>query len=457
MKRIDTAFYKRAFLTALPIMIQQGITNFVSMLDNVMVGRIGTDQMSGVAIVNQLLFVIYLCVFGGLAGIGIFTSQFQGKGDEEGVKYTFRASVYTALIITTAGFIILLVLRDPLISIYLHEDSGIGNAAATFRYANEYLMIIFFEFIPFALSQAYSSVLKSTGETVAPMKASLVAVAVNLIGNYILIYGKFGAPEMGVAGAALATLASRFVEFAIIAVHAHRRTDKYTFMRGVYKSFYVPAGLIKNCIVKGIPLVINEGMWAGGLAALMRNYSERGLSVVAAFNISQIITNIFGVVFVSMGIAIGILIGMELGKGKMDTVGRDAVRLVWFSVILSIGTAVILFLISAVFPKVYNTSDDIRLLASRLIRVAAICMPIQSYINAVYFIIRSGGKTLLTLFFDSVFIWVVMVPVSFLLVRFTGLNIITIYFIVCFIEIIKCFAGAYLLHKGIWINDITEY
>ena len=444
-------------MISLPIMVQQGITNFVSMLDNVMVGRVGTDQMSGVAIVNQLLFVMYLCVFGGLAGIGIFTSQFDGKGDEEGVRYSFRVSLYVSLLITAAGFIILFLFKDPLISLYLHEDGGTGNIAATFGYAREYIMIIFLEFLPFAVAQAYANVLKSTGETLAPMKASLIAVAVNLIGNYVLIYGKFGAPRMGVAGAAAATVAARFVEMAFIVIHAHRNELKYPFMRGVYRSLYVPAGLIKNCIIKGTPLLLNEGMWAGGMAVILRNYSERGLSVVAAFNISQIITNIFGVVFISTGIAIGIIVGQELGKGNFGTVQGDAGRLLWFSVILSSTTAVFLFAISGLFPKLYNTSDDIRAIATGLIRIAAVCTPIQAYLNAAYFTIRAGGRTLLTLFFDSVFIWMIMIPLSFILVRYTDMDIITVYLTVSLTELIKCFVGRFMLRKGIWIRNITEY
>ena len=195
---------------ALPIMIQNAITNFVGMLDNIMVGRVGTDSMSGVAIVNQLMFIYYLCIFGGLAGVGIFTSQYYGSGDDEGIRHTVRIQVIMGAVLTGLGILIFRLFSDPLISLYLHSDDGIGDAAMTLLYAKGYLRIMYFGLMPFALSQVYANTLRSTGETVVPMYAGIAAVAVNLVGNYILIYGKFGAPAMGAEGAAAASGSSAF-------------------------------------------------------------------------------------------------------------------------------------------------------------------------------------------------------------------------------------------------------
>ena len=451
------SFYKRALMLALPVMISNGITNFVSLLDNIMVGHVGTDQMSGVAIVNQLTFIYHICMFGGVAGIGIFTAQFFGKGDEKGIRYTFRLTLIWSLIIAVLGMAVLVFFGDQFITMFLHEDQGVGDVAATFGFAKAYAAIILIEFIPFALAQAYSSILKSCGETLVPMKASVMAVLVNLIGNYILIFGKFGAPEMGVAGAALATALSRFVEIGYIIIHTHSHKEKYPFIIGAFSSIYAPAKLIKNCAAKSIPLLMNEALWAGGQAMMVRNYSLRGLSVVAGFNISLTLVNIFSVVFLGMGVATGILIGQELGKGNTTDVSLKAGKLSWFSVGLSAVSASVLFALSFVFPRIYNTSVDIQTMAGGLMRAAAVCMPIQAYANSVYFTIRSGGKTWITFFFDSVFYWVTMIPVSYLLVTRTDLYIVYVYFIVLFIEIIKCIAGRIMIRSGRWINDLTNY
>ncbi len=183
---------------AVPIMIQNGITNFVNLLDNIMVGQIGTEQMSGVAIVNQLMFVFNICIFGGVSGAGIFTAQYHGCGDHKGVRDTFRIKLLICFAITAAGMIIFFFQGKQLISLYLHDAGETGSLEATLGYADKYLRVMMIELIPFAVIQAYSGTLRETGETMLPMKAGIAAVLVNLMLNYILIFGKFGAPALGV-------------------------------------------------------------------------------------------------------------------------------------------------------------------------------------------------------------------------------------------------------------------
>ena len=450
-------FYRRTLAIAVPIMIQNAVTNFVSMLDNIMIGRIGTDSMSGVAIINQLLFVFYLCVFGGMSGIGIFTAQFYGKKDEEGIRYTFRLHLILGVILSVIGIGILMAFRFPLINMFLHEDGGVANAANTMAFATDYLRIMYIGLVPFALTQSYASVLKSMGETEAPMRASLAAVAVNLVGNYILIYGKLGLPAMGVVGAAIATVLSRFVELALIMAHTHKNAARYPFIVGAFASMFVPAGLVRNCVMKGLPLILNEALWAGGETMLTRSYSLRGLSVIAALNISQTVANVFNVAFLAMGIATGIIMGQEIGTGQRENLQRDANRLMWFSVALCIFAGGMLLAISGIFPMIYNTSTEIRHMAAGLIRVSAVLMPVHAYANAAYFILRSGGRTWITFVFDSCFSWLIVIPFSLLLVHLTDLPVIPIVLAIRFLDIVKCILGRILIRTGIWIRDITQY
>lgn len=176
-------FYLMVLAVVVPIMIQNGITNFVSLLDNIMVGRVGTDQMSGVAVVNQLIFVYNLCIFGGIAGAGIFTAQFYGSGNVEGVRSTFRFKIWTIILLCILGISVFVFQGDHLIRMYLHQDGGFGDIEATFRYARVYLHIMYLDMIPFAITQAYAGTLRETGETMLPMKAGIAAVCVNLVFN----------------------------------------------------------------------------------------------------------------------------------------------------------------------------------------------------------------------------------------------------------------------------------
>ncbi|MGN1094418.1 MAG: MATE family efflux transporter, partial [Candidatus Neoclostridium sp.] len=203
----DKKFYKTAVAVALPIMLQNGITNFVSLLDNVMVGSLGDCQLSGVAIVNRLMFIFMLAVFGAISGAGIFTAQFYGKRDEEGVRQTLRFKYLVCTVITVAAAAIFLVFGEELIRLFLQIDGGASDAektaeeiAKTLEYGKQYLAVSVIGLLPFALSQAYSGTMRETEHTVSPMIAGFIAVAVNCLGNYIFIFGNFGAPKLGVMG-----------------------------------------------------------------------------------------------------------------------------------------------------------------------------------------------------------------------------------------------------------------
>ncbi len=452
----DKKFYLMVLSVAVPIMIQNGITNFVSLLDNIMVGQIGTEQMSGVAIVNQLILVFNLCIFGGVSGAGIFTAQYYGCKDQKGIRDTFRMKLFIVLFITVAGLSVFAFSGRQLISLYLHETGNQSSLDITMHYAQRYMRIMMVELAPFAVIQVYSGTLRETGETMLPMKAGIAAVFINLILNYILIFGKFGMPAMGVEGAAIATTVSRFAELAIVAGWTHRNTVKNPFIKGAYRSFRIPGGLIVKVLITGLPLMINEALWSSGQAALMQCYSVRGLSVVAAFNISSTISNVFNVVFIALGNAVGIIIGQLLGAGKMEEAKDTVWKLMFFSVGGCAAMGAVLSVLAPLFPMIYNTAEDIRSLASRFIIVSSLCMPLYAFVNVAYFALRSGGKTLITFFFDSVFVWAANIPLAYILSRYTGMPIISLYFFCQFIDIIKCIIGYVLLKKGIWMNTIIK-
>ena len=453
----DRHFYKRVLMVALPMIIQNGITNFVSMLDNVMVGQVGTVQMSGVSIVNQLLFVFNLCIFGATSGAGIFTAQFWGCQDREGVRYTFRFKVLIGLLLTAVGVGIFLLGGDSLIRLYLTGEGSAQDVAATLSYGRRYLHVMLFGLLPFAIANAYSGTLRETGQTTVPMIAGIIAVFVNLILNYILIFGNFGAPELGVVGAAVATVISRYVELAVVALWSHTHPEKATFAQGAYRGFRIPGRLVKNIVIKGMPLLVNEFFWSTGIAMMNQCYSTRGLDVVAAFNIATTISQVSNVVFLSLGNAVGILMGQMLGAGAPEEqIRRDNRKMIGLSVVSCLGIGGIMIALSGLFPRIYNTTDSVRAIATGLICVSALMMPVNSYNNAMYFTLRSGGQTFVTFLFDSGFTWAVCVPVAFCLSRFTAIPILPMYAICAGVDVFKILVGSHMLKKGVWIRRIVN-
>ena len=289
----DKAFYIMVLGIAVPIMIQNGITNFVNLLDNIMVGRLGTEQMSGVSIVNQLMFVYNICIFGGVSGAGIFTAQYFGQKDEEGIRHTFRFKLWMTLILTVGAILLFVFCDDALISLYLRGSSDGGDLLATLEYGKQYLRIMVFSLPAFMFLQVYASTLRECGETVVPMKAGMAAVFVNLVFNYLLIYGKCGFPELGVSGAAIATTMSRYIEAAIVIIWMHKHSEIHGFAKGLYHTLTLPMNTAKKIFIKGMPLVVNEALWSAGMAMLTQCYSVRGLNVVAGLNIANTVNNVF--------------------------------------------------------------------------------------------------------------------------------------------------------------------
>lgn len=452
----DRAFYKLALAVAIPIMIQNGITQFVGMLDNIMVGRVGTEQMTGVSIANTLLFVFNLAIFGAVSGAGIFGAQFFGSGSNDGVRYAFRFKLIIVTLLTAAGIGLFLFLDEPLIMLYLRGEGTPQEIQASLGYAKEYLRIMLIGLIPFVLSQCYAGTLRESGQTFVPMIAGVISVLANLLFNTLLIFGYLGFPKMGSAGAAIATVISRFVELGIVAIWAHTHTEQYPFMRGVYRSLCVPKELVWKIAKKTLPLMVNETLWAGGMALLSQCYSQHGYDVVSANNIASTISNVFNVAFLAMGNAIGIIVGQLLGANKLEEAVDTDRKLITFSVLICFFIGGVMACLASVFPRIYNTTAEIQSLASSFILIVALCMPINSLANACYFTLRSGGKTIVTFIFDSVFVCVFTVPVALLLTRVVHMPIIPLFLICQLADIMKCVIGLTMIKKGIWINNIVK-
>ncbi len=453
----DRRFYGNLLRIMVPMIVQQGITQFVNLLDNVMVGRLGTEPMSGVAIVNQIVFIFNLTIFGGLAGASIFGAQFYGKKDEKGFRDTFRFRILFSIGVLVLGIAVFLLFGEQLFRLYLNEEASDPAAiAATLSYAGEYMAVTLWGLLPFVAVQCFGSALKDTGETVSPMIASVIAILVNLVLNYLLIFGSFGFPKLGVVGAALATVIARYVEAAYLIIRTYRHKARFPFLNGAFRSMRIPLPLAKKIIVTGTPLLLNETLWSTGMAMISMCYASRGLTAVAATNINATAWNLFSIVIMASGNSIGILSGQLLGAGDIDG-AKDTVRKLLFATVAANIVMGLLFIACAPFiPYIYNTEPEVRRTATQLLMVAGAFMPVAAYTNGSYFTIRSGGKTFITFLFDCVFTWVVCFPIAFLLSRFTGLSVVWMYFFVQCADIIKVIIGGAMVHSGIWANNVVK-
>ena len=453
---MDRRFYRRVFALMLPILLQNGITNLAGVLDNVMVGSLGTAETGGVFVANQLVFVFALCIFGVVSGAGIFGAQFAGSGDKEGLRYSFRYKLISCTAIAAIGTAVFAFFGEELIALFLRGEGDPAVAAQSLSHAKDYLYIVSTTMIPFAWTQCYSSTLRETGKATPPMAAGVASVAVNLALNWILIFGKFGLPALGVAGAAIATCVSRIVEFLAVSLYTARKKNGVAFIEGAFDSLRVPKALVLKITSKGLPLMLNETMWAAGMTAVTRFYTVRSLDVVSANNINQTFANVFSVVFFAIGVSAGIILGQMIGAGETSEARVAARKLIRLSVIISVVVAAAFALASNVIPGFYNTTEEVRSLAGKLMIVCAFAMPLDAFANAAYFTLRSGGHAMITIIFDSGFVWAVSVPAAVILAEFTSVDVVRMYAIVQGLNVLKVVVGFIFVHRGKWATNIVS-
>lgn len=451
----DRAFYRTVLLMVVPMILQSLVTNLVSLIDNIMVGQIGTEQMSGVSIVNQFIFVFNITIFGAVSGPSIFGAQFFGKGDSEGQKHTFRFRLLVCGGIIAIGIIILGLFDDSLITLFLSENDSPEVREATLGFGKSYMRIMLIGLVPFGIGQAYASAVRECGETKIPMIASCSAVGLNILLDYALIFGRLGMPKLGVEGAAVATVIAKMIEAAVVIFWVHTHHERNRYIVGAYRGFAIPRDLAARMTKKGLPLLFNEFLWAAGMSVIAQCYSVRGLDVVAARNISSTMTNLFSSIYIQLGACIAILVGSKLGAGRLrEAVSLDD-KLRFFSVAATVVTALAVLPFAAVFPGIYNTSQQVRSLASYMIIIQACAMPLWAYTNACYFTIRSGGRTGMTFLFDFGYTWVLQIPLALILSYLTAMDIRLIFAIVTFSELIKSVIGFFMVRSGVWVNNIV--
>lgn len=452
MKKLigSKGFYKMVLAICIPIVIQNGFTNLASLLDNIMIGQLGTLSMSGVSITNQLLQVFNVTIFGAMSGPGIFMAQFYGKKNKEGVENFFRIKLMIGLIITILAIFLFYTFGNQLISLYLNDNPS--DSLKTLNYGMDYLKIMLIGLIPFVITQVYSSSLRETGNTVLPMIASIIAVIVNFCINYILIFGRFGFPQLGVTGAAIGTVVSRVAEMSINIIGGSRNL----YLKDAIKMKKVPFDTTKEMLKRGLPLLCNEILWSISIALISQSYSTRGIIAVAAINITTTVTNFFMIVCYAMGNSISIVVGQQLGAGEIEKAKDYDLKMLFMNFVMCLAIGIVLFNVSSLIPQIYNTSLEVKALASQLLKIAACMLPIISIYYSSYFTMRAGGKTFLTFLFDSGYTFVFTFMSALLLTRLTSLPILTIYLLVQCVDIPKATLGLVLVRKGIWVHNIVS-
>lgn len=451
----DRFFYKQVFNLATPIVIQSGVVNLVSALNNIVVGQLGVEKMTEIAISNQLLTVFNVGLVGALAGIGIFTAQFYGIRDEKGLCHTLRLKRVVAGLFTVFAIIFFLVFGAALIHGYLQYTDESAEAEIIANNALSYMRIMLFGLIPYAIGQVYETTLREIGRTVPAMLGSIISVLINLLLNYVLVLGKFGFPTLGSSGAAIATVISRIAEMMVVTIWAYLCGER--FVSRSWLRLPISRRLMHNILmISTAPLLANEIVYAASNAAILQVLSTRGIAAIAASNIAISATQVVNVIIYGIGTSLGIMVGNQLGSGRFEDARTTNARLIALAIATCFLCGLILLPLSSCFPKLFNTTEEVQKMSSQMIRVIAYLLPIRGFTHLAYYTLRSGGRSILTLMFDGGYLTIVCLPVTYLFAVFTGLSAVMLFTVSLIAELSKFVLAAIWMKKGIWIRSVVS-
>lgn len=444
----DRHFYKRLFTVAAPLILQQLITTSVQLVDNVMVGKLGEQAIAAVSVINQLYFVIILITFGAMAGASVFAAQFYGSKDYDKLKQTFRFKLIIGFFIALLSFVVFTFFGKALIQVFTDNETTIELALSYLKYAR-------WSAFPWILSVAISTTFREISITKPLLIISIVAIITNTAVNYVLIFGNFGFPKLGVEGAAIATLLSRFVEFFLVAILLQYRGK--IFNTKISQLLHIDKKILTSIALMAVPLLLNELLWSTGQTVFLHAYSRRGDQALAAMNITSAISQLVFVTFGAIATAVAVLVGNTLGRNELDEARKNAKKLIATAVIVAAGAGIILFTLSFFILNIYDVEDFTKEIAQFNIRINALFIPIYSFNVTLYFTLRSGGDTKSTFLMDAGYMWALPVPLALVLAYLTPLPVTMMFLIIQAMDIPKMAFGISRYRKEHWVKNLAAH
>lgn len=443
----DKELMKKTIKLALPMMLQSLIVSSVNLVDNLMVGQLGDNALSGVAVANRYYTLIFFACNAIISASIIYMSQYNGANNETKMKECFRFSLLSSLIMLLLFFGVVRLFSYQLVR-FVINDPGIIDMG------KRYFSLVCFSYLPLALCVTISSCMRAVGEVKIPMIVSVGSIITNGLLDYALIFGKFGLPELGIEGAAIATVIARILEMCVYLFVLKR--GEYRFKTHINEVFVFDLSLAKNILIKAFPLVLNEIFYNLGLTMLMKLYSTRGATVNTAYSVAMTVSDIFFVLFSGMATATTVLIGTPLGANKLEEAKGNGYKLIIFSFLLSFIFAIGMFLSGFAVPILYrNVSIESQILSMKILRCMSVCYWLYMINTECFFVLRSGGDVKSTLFMDSLFMWAVNIPIVAILIYLTDLDIVIIYLIGQYTDAIKLILSSRLIRKERWVKNLT--
>jgi putative MATE family efflux protein len=443
----DGTLFRDLFRMAIPISVQNLLVTSLNMVDIVMIGQLGPVQIGAVAVANQVYFLLMLFLFGVGSGTAVFTAQYWGKRDVAGIRAAMGLGLSVGMAGALAFSVAATIAPEGIIAIYSTDP-------AVIRYGGQYLSIVSLSYLATAVSVIFGNVLRSTGNVRLPLLATSISLGLNTLFNYILIFGHFGLPAMGVRGAAIATVFARAVETTIVLTATYRRGEPAAARLKELFNMHWP--FVKRFVVTTAPVVLNEIGWSLGMTMYTFVYAHMGTEIIAAYNVADTAIRLSFVLFFGTGNATAILIGNMIGAGRVDHAQRYADRLLVVMPIVGMVVGIVLFAVSGWLPLLFNIGTAGHHLATTILRIHAVLVPIKvANMHIIVGLLRSGGDTRYGLILELSMMWSLGVSLALLAGLVWHLPAPLVYLMTGTEEIGKAVFGIRRVLSGRWIHQIT--
>ena len=444
----DSRFRKTMMAIALPIILQMLLTNSLSLVDTMMIGRLGETEVAAVGLANQLFFLVFLIFFGLTSGTGIFIAQYWGKGDKAGIHRVMGLSLAGVLIFASVFAGLSFLIPEKLIRIFSPNDQDVIAVGA------RYLRIVAPSYFFSGISFAYGTALRSIGRPKLPLAATAVSMGLNSILNLILIFGLFGAPAMGVAGAAIATAVSRFVELLVVLTVVYK--NRLPVAAGIRDYLDFDADLFKRFVITAGPVLLNEIAWGSGMSAYKAIFGRMGTDVVAAAGVTESIQGLFFVILIGTGNTAAVMVGNKIGEGDRDGAYLFARHFLVQSVLLGVLLGALMPLCGPLLIPLLKMDAGTIDLVRRSLLILGFLIPVKAFnIHLVVGVLRSGGDTGFAFLTEFIGVWGIGVPVAYFAGLYWWQPLPLVYLFVASEEVYKCIAFGLRFLSGKWIHDLT--
>lgn len=444
----DQKFYRTFKNIAIPVMIQYFITSSINLMDNFMVGKLGEESIAAMGVANQYFFLFNILLMGIYSGCNVIIAQLWGNKDLKSIKKTLGISLVLGMGTSLVFFLGARLFTSEIMMMF-------NKNAQVVSLGSDYLKIVSFSYIIMAISYAYGIGSRSVGSPKLPVFCSGIALAANIILNYVFIFGKLGFPAMGVSGAALATLLARILEMSLILILVYQK--EHVLSSNIKELANFDEKFFKKVSIATIPVVVNELCWGLGAVVYTMIYGNMGVGAFAAVQISFAINGMFFIVLFAVASAACVMVGNQIGKGDIELAKYYGEKLLKMGLKISVVIGILLALSAKLVLMIYNITPEVYTSAYYILIITAVMLPIK-YLNIIFIvgILRGGGDASYVLKIELATMWLIGVPICYIGAKYLGVPVYVVVLLVNVEDIIKVVFCYRRYKSGKWIRNLAS-